>query len=390
MSTLPQALAELEQRRDELAGSLTAMGVPSDNTETLAALVPKVLEIDTGTGGGAGWQPPPDWPDIKSILQNDATQGYGGRYIQLITDHYDTTNFSTDAFAYRTSDGKFYTQNLVHTWDKTQDIPTGGGFKVRWMIYYTNPVNSIALESTCLWAVLDLTLSSVLTIANKRLLTAFEFINGKNLSGAVSNASSMFDGCYSLRKLSDGIDFSNITNAASMFSFCYALSRLPENLDFSKVSSANSMFNGCVSLYELPDGIIFSNIADAASMFNICYSLRSISKDIDLSQVVSSANNMFQNCYVLTGLPDILDFSNVISANNTFNNVSFIKRLRIYGLKVSLNISAGILIAGDDLLYTINNLQAASGQTLTIGAANLAKLTLQDIAIATNKGWTVA
>jgi hypothetical protein len=40
-------------------------------------------------------------------------------------------------------------------------------------------------------------------------------------------------------------------------------------------------------------------------------------------------------------------------------------------------------------MNVINNLAKVSGKTLTLGTTNIAKLTEDEIAIATNKGWTV-
>lgn len=47
--TIAQALLDLDEQRDLLATNLTTMGVTASNTETLAQLIPKVLDI---TGGG--------------------------------------------------------------------------------------------------------------------------------------------------------------------------------------------------------------------------------------------------------------------------------------------------------------------------------------------------
>ena len=49
--SLATALTALDTRRDSLAANLTTMGVTASNTETLAQLVPKVLNIESGGGG---------------------------------------------------------------------------------------------------------------------------------------------------------------------------------------------------------------------------------------------------------------------------------------------------------------------------------------------------
>ena len=61
----------------------------------------------------------------------------------------------------------------------------------------------------------------------------------------------------------------------------------------------------------------------------------------------------------------------------------------------TINLSECTLLTHDSLMNVINKLYdiATSGcntQSLTLGSTNLAKLTAEEIAIATNKGWTVS
>ena len=56
-----------------------------------------------------------------------------------------------------------------------------------------------------------------------------------------------------------------------------------------------------------------------------------------------------------------------------------------------LNISSSTKFTREALLEIIGNLKTVtSTKTLTMGSTNLAKLTEEDKAIATNKGWTLA
>jgi hypothetical protein len=75
---------------------------------------------------------------------------------------------------------------------------------------------------------------------------------------------------------------------------------------------------------------------------------------------------MFNNCYSLT------DFESCV----WYKSISF---------------SSSSKLTHDSLMSIINNLATVtSKQTLTIGATNKAKLTDDEIAVATEKGWTVA
>ena len=63
----------------------------------------------------------------------------------------------------------------------------------------------------------------------------------------------------------------------------------------------------------------------------------------------------------------------------------------MYGMKVNFYISASTKFTREALVEILNNLATVtSTQTLTMGSTNLAKLTDEDKAIATGKGWTLA
>jgi hypothetical protein len=59
-------------------------------------------------------------------------------------------------------------------------------------------------------------------------------------------------------------------------------------------------------------------------------------------------------------------------------------------INISLNFSYCAYLTHDSLMSIINNLATVtSTKTLTLGTTNLAKLSDEEKAIATNKGWTV-
>lgn len=93
----------------------------------------------------------------------------------------------------------------------------------------------------------------------------------------------------------------------------------------------------------------------------------------------------------LTAIP-ICDFKNITSADNILDECTALTTLGGFtGLKVNLNLSYSPLLTHDSLLNVINEAAdvTASPKTLTLGATNLAKLTDQEKAIATSKGWTL-
>lgn len=85
------------------------------------------------------------------------------------------------------------------------------------------------------------------------------------------------------------------------------------------------------------------------------------------------------NCAKATGL------------NSAFTGATALKRLEFYNISDNINISDCTRMERSDLLVVLNNLATVtSTMTCTLGSTNLAKLTDEDKAIATNKGWTLA
>ena len=105
---------------------------------------------------------------------------------------------------------------------------------------------------------------------------------------------------------------------------------------------------------------------------------------------VTNMYGMFYDCKNLTSIPQF-DTSNVSSMSQMFFNCGKLKEIHMTGMKVSFDIHFSTLFTREALVEIINNLASVtSTQTLTMGSTNLAKLTDEDKAIATNKGWTLA
>ena len=130
------------------------------------------------------------------------------------------------------------------------------------------------------------------------------------------------------------------------------------------------------------------NVTNISSMFSYCDNITTIPQ-LNTSKV-TSIDAIFYNCVGLTTIP-ALDVSKVKYATNSFAGCTNLKSILMTGMKVSFDISASIKFERADLLIILNNLATVtSTKTLTMGSRNLAKLTDEDKAIATNKGWTLA
>ena len=204
-------------------------------------------------------------------------------------------------------------------------------------------------------------------------------------------------------------DTSDLTDVSKLFYYCENLTSIPL-IDTSKATIARYMFWYCSELTNVPS-LDFSNVTDAAGMFFHCENLTSI-PSIDTGKV-TNMNNMFASCSKLTTIPLLntskvtdmsymfascsklttipaLDVSNVTNMEEMLYRCQNLTAVSILNIGSSLDISASTKFTREALVEIIGNLKTVSvTKTLTMGSTNLAKLTDDDKAIATNKGWTL-
>ena len=236
-------------------------------------------------------------------------------------------------------------------------------------------------------------------------LTSVPLLNTKN----ATTAALLFSGCSRLITI-PAFDFSKITNMSDFCSGCYALQSI-SLLNTSRVTLFNNAFNNCRSLISVPE-FDTSNVTMFQNCFYNCNKLVTIpllntSKATDLSYMffscsslefiplfdTSSAknmNSMFQNCSKITIVP-ALNVSNATNLGYMFSNCSSLKSILMTGMKANFDIHWSTQFEESDLVTILNNLATVeTTRILTMGATNLAKLTDEEKAIATNKGWTLA
>lgn len=221
-------------------------------------------------------------------------------------------------------------------------------------------------------------------------------------TGDVINMAGMFGNCENLKTI-PLLDTRNVTNMAGMFSFCSNLKTIPK-INTAKVTDMSTMFSVCKNLEEIPL-LDTSNVTNMHEMFGNCELLRTIPELNTVS--VSSMPSMFINCSSIKDIP-LLEASSVTNVWQIFDGCELLENLG--GLKnlgqaysttmtandgwYSLVLSKCPLLTHDSLMNVINNLydiksKGVKPQTLQLGDTNKAKLTVEEIAIATNKGWNV-
>ena len=121
-------------------------------------------------------------------------------------------------------------------------------------------------------------------------------------------------------------------------------------------------------------------VKSMSETFNYCSQLQTLPL-MDLTQCTRFS---ITGCGSLKSIP-AYDLSNITSIN--ISNLTRLEEFHATGMKVSFNISSSTEFTREALVEVLNNLATVTTtQTLTIGATNLAKLTDEDKAIATNKG----
>lgn len=148
---------------------------------------------------------------------------------------------------------------------------------------------------------------------------------------------------------------------------------------------------------EIPVVFDFSNVTDMSNMFYYCQKLTTIPQ-FDTSKA-TNMGYMFQDCTNLQSIP-LLDCSKVKYMSNMFGSSDNTTLTEIGGFKnLQISITSKFLdkapnLTTESLMNVINNVydltaNGLSGQSLKFGSTNLNKLTAEQVAIATAKGWTL-
>ena len=189
------------------------------------------------------------------------------------------------------------------------------------------------------------------------------------LGATATSLQNAFQYCRALINLDlSGLNTEKVTNMSSMFYYCNSLQTLDlSGLNTENVTNMSSMFYYCTSLQTLDlSGLNTENVTNMSSMFYYCTSLQTLDLSGLNTEKVTNMQNMFSYCWNL----------------ENFTAPIF---------RISVAFGFATKLTHDSLMSIINNLATVTTtQTLTLGATNIAKLTTDEIAIATGKGWTVA
>lgn len=328
--------------------------------------------IESITGGGEEWQPQPDWWDIDKILEED-TEDYPAKMICLLNDIHSTQTFYqyTNWTKMVTSDGIEYTnqnKSFTHTWDSSKDKECSQGYKTRYVIFYYS--NDFQYRNLNLGA-------SIMYII-------FKNINVKIPSTNIGSWSPLAN-CSNCQY----VKFKNCTFSGSNFSFAN-MSKLLGIEGYNSINNTISdyMYQNCISLSKIddyPQSPTSMNNTFSSSLFKEI-------KYIDTSNV-TNFNNCFNLCHC--EIIENLDFNSATNISNMFNGTGNVISINnVSNIKITgLNFNQASSLNHDTLIRILNALYDYSDgdtHTITLGATNLAKLTEEELAIGTNKNWTIS
>ena len=164
-------------------------------------------------------------------------------------------------------------------------------------------------------------------------------------------------------------DTANGTNFNYMFNYCYALTSIPQ-LDTSNGTDFSGVFYYCWSLTSIPP-LDTSKGTNFSYMFYDCKALTTISLLNMSSMSSASCGSMFNGCTALENVT----FEGTIPVRGNMSVFSSCPNLTVDSLMSFIN--------------ALTNMNSSATYTITIGSTNLAKLTEEQIQIATDKRITL-
>lgn len=162
-------------------------------------------------------------------------------------------------------------------------------------------------------------------------------------------------------------DTANGTNFSNMFYHCTALTTIPQ-VDTSNGTNFSHMFYNCTALTSIPQ-VDTSNGTDFSGMFYNCTALTTIPQ-LDTSNG-TDFSVMFNSCTALENVT----FEGTIPVRGNMRVFSYSNKLTVKSLMSFIN--------------ALTNMSDTATYTITIGSTNLAKLTEEQIQIATDKRITL-
>lgn len=371
MSTIAEEIQRIKQAKSGIKTSIINKGVAVDDTATLDAYPALIDSIQTGGGTGQSTLQ----EKTISIAANTTTEivpdnGYDGMTKVTVTTKvkpaiYEGTKFGNSTFKTIPDYDYSQIQNANNLFNGCNYLTTLGR-----NINCINMVIGTGMFMSCQ------NLQFVTNIAPNSKLPIQYLSN----TGNMTKMDNMFAYCTNLIGVSGKISISYLKTDAC--------------------TTMRSMFYQDTMLRVVPMFTSTSNVTDMGYMFFFCNNFDAFDCNYDMSKV-TNIERMFTNSTItsFTRNNGPLDFSSVTNATDAFKGCTDLTTLAGFtGLKVNLSLSDCPLtvesinnVINEMYDFNANGLIPEEGQgTLTLGPNNLAKLSDEEKAVATNKGWTLA
>ena len=209
-----------------------------------------------------------------------------------------------------------------------------------------------------------------------------------------TKVSHLFQLCEKLETI-NSLHIPKATDINNLFRYCRKITTI-HNINIENATNATCLFYECNSITTIPL-LATSKITDLSYFFYKCSSLVSV-PELDTSSC-TNFSSFVNGCTSLTSIP-LLECGKVNSMNAFFGYSSLNNLTDLGGFKnLKISVSYGFFenapnLTVESLMNVINNVydltaNGLSGQSLKFGQTNLNKLTPEQIAVATAKGWTL-
>ena len=176
------------------------------------------------------------------------------------------------------------------------------------------------------------------------------------------------------------IDTSNVTDMLHMFYNCRNIKEIPV-LNTANVTFMSFMFSGCSNLIKIPT-LNTINVKIFEDTFRNCSKLTTV--PLLKANSVNYIYGAFTYCYELTTIGGLENLGQAYEITQNANSQRY-----------QLNLSYSTKLTHESLMNVINNLydikaKGCKAQQRVLGSTSIAKLTAEEIAIATDKGFSVS
>ena len=190
-------------------------------------------------------------------------------------------------------------------------------------------------------------------------------------------------------------DFSQIRNGCETFAGNTVIENIPEVLASWNFTSMYKFAKDCTALKHV-DRLYTDHVTTFVYAFYGCTQL------VDIDGLITSAattlGEAFHNCSSLVAIHEPLNVSSITSQmDTTFTGCANLEYLRFSGslcadiwLSGAPKLTVDSLLSVIDSLADLNQMAVPTTKRITFGARNKAKLSAAQLALVTDKGWTIA